>query len=142
MTAEKIQTQTGQPECETSLAALVADPHWRHHHSDLHHSALILYGYARHETINTFYQAHIKIRRVSDLLLPVVLSGSAISLISGALLALFLHKKLPDRFTASNKNLTRLRLEIFELKSNCGPKTPWLISPVKSTTPSQPWIIV
>lgn len=57
-------------------------------------SALILYGYARHETINSFYDAHIKIRRLSDLLIPVVLSGSAVSLISGILVAIFLPQKL------------------------------------------------
>ncbi len=57
-------------------------------------SALILYGYARHETINSFYDAHIKIRRLSDLLIPVVLSGCAVSLISGAIVAIFLPQKL------------------------------------------------
>lgn len=57
-------------------------------------SALVLYGYARHETVNSFYDAHIKIRRLSDLLIPVVLSGCAVSLISGTILAIFLPQKL------------------------------------------------
>lgn len=57
-------------------------------------SALILYGYAHHETINSFYDAHIKIRRLSDLLIPVVLSGSAVSLIGGAIVAIFLPQKI------------------------------------------------
>jgi methyl-accepting chemotaxis protein len=57
-------------------------------------SALILYSYAHHETINSFYDAHIKLRRLSDLLIPVVLSGSFVSLIGGALVAIFLPQKL------------------------------------------------
>ena len=57
-------------------------------------SALILYGYARHETINSFYDAHIKIRRLSDLLIPVVMAGSAVSLIGGAIVAIFLPQKI------------------------------------------------
>lgn len=57
-------------------------------------SGLVLYGYARHETINSFYDAHIKIRRLSDLLIPVVLSGCAVSLISGTILAIFLPQKI------------------------------------------------
>lgn len=57
-------------------------------------SALVLYGYARHETVNSFYDAHIKIRRLSDLLIPVVFAGSIVSLISGTLLAIFIPQKL------------------------------------------------
>lgn len=57
-------------------------------------AALILYFYARQEVVGSFFDAHIKLRRVSDLLLPVVLSGSLVSLISGAMLALFLPQKI------------------------------------------------
>ncbi len=57
-------------------------------------SALILYGYAHHETINSFYDAHIKLRRLSELLIPVVLAGSFVSLIGGILVAIFLPQKL------------------------------------------------
>lgn len=57
-------------------------------------SAIILYSYAHHETVNSFYDAHIKLRRLSDLLIPVVLSGSFVSLIGGALVAIFLPQKL------------------------------------------------
>jgi len=79
-------------------------------------SALILYGYARHETIDTFYQAHIKIRRVSDLLLPVVLSGSAISLISGALLALFLPQKIAGPLYRIEQELNKVKAGDFRTK--------------------------
>lgn len=72
-------------------------------------SSLILYGYARHETIDSFYQAHIKIRRVSDLLLPVVTSGAAISLISGALLALFLPQKIAGPLYRIEQELLRVK---------------------------------
>lgn len=57
-------------------------------------AAIILYFYARHEVAASFFDAHIKIRRVSDLLLPVVLAGSAVSLLAGAILALFLPQKI------------------------------------------------
>lgn len=57
-------------------------------------SALILYSYAHHETINSFYDAHIKLRRLSDLLIPVVLSGCFVSLIGGILVAIFLPQKM------------------------------------------------
>jgi len=79
-------------------------------------SALILYGYARHETINTFYQAHIKIRRVSDLLMPVVLSGSAISLISGAFLALFLPQKIAGPLYRIEQELNKVKAGDFRIK--------------------------
>lgn len=57
-------------------------------------AACILYFYARQETTASFYEAHIKIRRVSDLLLPVIAAGSLVSLVSGTLLALFLPQKI------------------------------------------------
>jgi methyl-accepting chemotaxis protein len=57
-------------------------------------AALILYFYARQEVVGSFFDAHVKLRRVSDLLLPVVLSGTLVSLIGGALLALFLPQKV------------------------------------------------
>lgn len=57
-------------------------------------SALILYSYAHHETVNSFYDAHIKLRRLSDLLIPVVLSGSFVSLVGGVLVAIFLPQKI------------------------------------------------
>ena len=79
-------------------------------------SALILYGYARHETINSFYQAHIKIRRVSDLLLPVVLSGSAISLISGVFLALFLPQKIAGPLYRIEQELNKVKAGDFRIK--------------------------
>ena len=57
-------------------------------------AAVILFFYAHHETVNSFYSAHIKIRRVSDLLLPVILCGSCVSLVAGAFLAIFLPQKI------------------------------------------------
>ncbi|MDY0190038.1 MAG: methyl-accepting chemotaxis protein [Desulfuromonas sp.] len=57
-------------------------------------AVVILYGYAHQETVNSFYDAHIKIRRVSELLIPVVLSGGAISIISGIVMAIFLPQKI------------------------------------------------
>ncbi|NTW99585.1 MAG: methyl-accepting chemotaxis protein [Geobacteraceae bacterium] len=57
-------------------------------------AAVVLFFYARQEVGNSFYEAHIKIRYVSDLLIPVVLAGSFVSLISGTLLAIFLPQKI------------------------------------------------
>ncbi|TRO82318.1 methyl-accepting chemotaxis protein [Desulfuromonas acetexigens] len=57
-------------------------------------AALVLYFYARQEVVGSFFDAHVKLRRVSDLLLPVVFAGSLVSLIGGALLALFLPQKV------------------------------------------------
>lgn len=57
-------------------------------------AALVLYFYARHELTTSFFDAHIKIRRVSDLLLPVVIAGSVVSLLGGVTLAVFLPQKI------------------------------------------------
>jgi methyl-accepting chemotaxis protein len=57
-------------------------------------AAVILYFYARQEVVGSFFDAHVKIRRVSDLLLPVVIAGSMVSLLAGVLLSLFLPQKI------------------------------------------------
>lgn len=57
-------------------------------------AAIILYFYARQEVVDSFFTAHVKIRRVSDLLLPVVCAGSAVSLVVGVVLSLFLPQKI------------------------------------------------
>ncbi|ADH85094.1 methyl-accepting chemotaxis protein [Desulfurivibrio alkaliphilus] len=57
-------------------------------------AVLILYFYARQEISESFYTAHIQLRRVSDLLLPVIFAGALISLVSGMVLAFFLPQKI------------------------------------------------
>jgi len=57
-------------------------------------AVLILYLYSRKEISSSFYSAHIQIRRVSDLLLPVMAAGAFVSLLSGIILALFLPQKI------------------------------------------------
>ncbi|MEA2083283.1 MAG: methyl-accepting chemotaxis protein [Thermodesulfobacteriota bacterium] len=57
-------------------------------------AALILYFYARREIGGNFYQAHVEIRRVSDLLLPVIGVGSLVSFLSGLAIAIFLPQKI------------------------------------------------
>ncbi len=57
-------------------------------------AVLILYFYSRQEISSSFYSAHIQIRRVSDLLLPVMAAGAFVSLLSGVILALFLPQKI------------------------------------------------
>ncbi|MDY0211675.1 MAG: methyl-accepting chemotaxis protein [Desulfuromonadaceae bacterium] len=72
-------------------------------------AALVLYFYARHETVTTFYDAHIKLRRVSDLLLPVVLSGTGVSMLGGFALALFLPQKIAGPLFNIERTLERVR---------------------------------
>ncbi|HEY5674348.1 MAG TPA: methyl-accepting chemotaxis protein [Malonomonas sp.] len=57
-------------------------------------AAVVLYFYARQEVIDSFFDAHVKIRRVSDLLLPVIAAASAVSLCVGIFLAMFLPQKI------------------------------------------------
>ena len=72
-------------------------------------AAAILFFYARHETITSFYSAHIKIRRVSDLLLPVILCGSFVSMVAGTLLAFFLPQKIAGPLYRVEKDLQAVR---------------------------------
>lgn len=72
-------------------------------------AAAILFFYAHQETVNSFYTAHIKIRRVSDLLLPVVLCGSAVSLVAGTFLAIFLPQKIAGPIYRIEKELQAVR---------------------------------
>lgn len=71
-------------------------------------AALVLYFYSRRELGESFYTAHITVRRVSDLLLPVILAGSAVSLISGLVLALFLPQKIAGPLFHIEKDLSRV----------------------------------
>lgn len=71
-------------------------------------SALILYFYAHKEIGDSFYEAHITIRHVSDLLWPVVAAGSVVSLLSGMLLAVFLPQKIAGPIYRIEKELERL----------------------------------
>ena len=57
-------------------------------------AALILFSYASREVGDSFYQAHVEIRRVSDLLLPVIGVGSLVSFLSGLAIAIFLPQKI------------------------------------------------
>ena len=57
-------------------------------------AALILYVYARQEISSSFWEAHIQIRRVSDLLFPVLVAGTAVSVLAGFILAIFLPQKI------------------------------------------------
>jgi len=80
-------------------------------------AALILYFYANRELGDSFYDAHITIRRVSDLLWPVVAAGSLVSLLSGMLLAVFLPQKIAGPIYRIEKELAEvgkgnLRVEI------------------------------
>ena len=72
-------------------------------------AAAVLFFYARHETITSFYSAHIKIRRVSDLLLPVILCGSFVSMVAGTFLAFFLPQKIAGPLYRVEKDLQAVK---------------------------------
>lgn len=71
-------------------------------------AALVLYFYSHQELGESFYTAHVTVRRVSDLLLPVVLAGAGVSLLSGLLLALFLPQKIAGPLYHVERDLRRL----------------------------------
>ncbi|WP_457573197.1 methyl-accepting chemotaxis protein [Desulfolithobacter sp.] len=72
-------------------------------------AALILYFYARSEITSSFFDAHLKIRRVSDLLLPVLLTGSAVSMVAGLVLAMFLPQKIAGPVYRIEKDLEEVQ---------------------------------
>lgn len=71
-------------------------------------AASVLYFYARQEVVGSFFDAHVKLRRVSDLLLPVVLAGSCVSLLGGALLAVFLPQKIAGPLFRIEEDLKKM----------------------------------
>ena len=72
-------------------------------------SVLILYIYSRQEISATFYTAHIQLRRVSDLLFPVLAAGGVVSLLSGLVLALFLPLKIAGPIFGIQKGLAQIK---------------------------------
>jgi len=72
-------------------------------------AAIILYFYASHEVGESFYEAHIRIRRVSDLLIPVVIAGALVSLLSGTLLAIFLPQKIAGPIFRMEQDLQQIQ---------------------------------
>jgi len=69
----------------------------------------ILYLYSRQEISSSFYSAHIQIRRVSDLLFPVMAAGTFVSLVSGMALAFFLPQKIAGPIYRIEKSLEEIR---------------------------------
>lgn len=69
----------------------------------------ILYLYSRQQISASFYSAHIQIRRVSDLLFPVMAAGAFVSMLSGLVLALFLPQKLAGPIYRVQKSLMAIR---------------------------------
>jgi len=72
-------------------------------------AVLILYLYSRQEISATFYSAHIQLRRVSDLLFPVIATGACISLVSGLALAIFLPQKIAGPIFKIQKSLAVIK---------------------------------
>ncbi|WP_456431008.1 methyl-accepting chemotaxis protein [Thermosulfuriphilus sp.] len=55
---------------------------------------LIMYFFSHKRIDESFYQAHITIRRVSDLLLPVILASGGVCLGAGILFAIFFPQQI------------------------------------------------
>lgn len=85
-------------------------------------SGLILYFYASKELADSFFDVHLEIQRVSDLLLPVILSGSVISIVSGVLLAIFLPQKIAGPLYRIEEDLKQIQAgnlhKVIKLRSN------------------------
>ncbi|MHB1013796.1 MAG: methyl-accepting chemotaxis protein [Desulfurivibrionaceae bacterium] len=71
-------------------------------------AALILYFYANKEIGDSFFEAHITIKRVSDLLWLAIAAGSMVSLVSGMLLAVFLPQKIAGPIYRIEKELEEI----------------------------------
>jgi methyl-accepting chemotaxis protein len=72
-------------------------------------AAAILYFYARSEITDSFYTAHVSIQRVSDLLLPVIIAGSGVSLLSALIVVLFLPQRIAGPLYRIEKRLEELK---------------------------------
>jgi len=72
-------------------------------------AAAVLFFYARQEIGGSFYEAHIRIRYVSDLLIPVVIAGSLVSLLSGLVLAIFLPQKIAGPIFRMEEDLKKIQ---------------------------------
>lgn len=72
-------------------------------------SGLILYYYASKELADSFFDVHIEVQRLSDILLPVIVSGSAISFVSGLLMALFLPQKIAGPLYRIEEDLKQIQ---------------------------------
>ncbi|ADH85452.1 methyl-accepting chemotaxis protein [Desulfurivibrio alkaliphilus] len=72
-------------------------------------AVLILFIYSWRELGSSFYEAHFTIRQVSDLLWLAMATGGAISLLGGALLALFLPQKIAGPLYRIERELERVR---------------------------------
>jgi methyl-accepting chemotaxis protein len=72
-------------------------------------AALIFFIYTRRELGASFYEAHITVRQVSDLLWLVVAAGALVSLLSGMALALFLPQKLAGPIYRIERELEGVR---------------------------------
>ncbi|MEW6519038.1 MAG: methyl-accepting chemotaxis protein [Thermodesulfobacteriota bacterium] len=71
-------------------------------------AAVILYFYARSEITDSFYSAHVTIRRVSDLLLPVIAAGSAVSFLGTLIVVIFLPQRIAGPLYRIEKRLAEL----------------------------------
>jgi len=72
-------------------------------------STTVLYVFTSRVIGDAFWDVHLEIRRVSDLLVPVLLSGAAASLLGGLLLALFLPQRVAGPVYRIERDLAEIR---------------------------------
>jgi methyl-accepting chemotaxis protein len=72
-------------------------------------AGIILYYYSHQEIGENFFNAHLEIRRVSDLLIPVLIAGSFASLVTGSLLALFIPQKIAGPIFRMEEDLKEIQ---------------------------------
>lgn len=72
-------------------------------------SVSVLYFYAQQEISGTLYDIHITLQKVSDLLLPVILSGAVMSFLSGLALAIFLPQKIAGPIYRIEQDLEEIK---------------------------------
>jgi methyl-accepting chemotaxis protein len=74
----------------------------------------IVYLYSHKELGDSFYSAHLRIRHVSDLLLPVVLSAGGVCLLVGGLFAIFFPQEIVGPVYRIEEDLKKVARGNFE----------------------------
>lgn len=72
-------------------------------------AAIVLYYFSNQEIDEAFFQAHVQIRKMSDLLIPVMIAGSLVSLVTGTVLALFIPQKIAGPIFRIEEDLKEIR---------------------------------
>lgn len=78
--------------------------------------SLIFFFFSSKEIAEAYYSAHFEIKRMSDLLLPVLIGGALASLVSGSILALFIPQKIAGPIYRMEEDLREIKKGNFSKK--------------------------